>query len=106
MTGLLQRHGDHLRLRVRVQPGAGSNSVVGVEHDAEGTAFLKLRVTQAPEDGKANRAVTRLLAKAWRVPASAVTVVTGHKARRKVLEIDASDEATERIRHWLEQFPT
>jgi len=97
----LQDNGGALRLRIRAQPGASSNEVAGVELDAAGEAFLKVRVTQPAEGGKANRAVAKMLAKSWRVPASSITVAAGHKDRRKVLEIAGGPEVTERIKMWL-----
>ena len=45
------------RLRVRVSPGAGRTALVGRHGDA-----WKVRVTEAPERGRANEAVLRLLA--------------------------------------------
>jgi uncharacterized protein YggU (UPF0235/DUF167 family) len=50
------------------------------------------RVTAPPDDGKANAAVCRLVASALGVPKSAVTVVRGHSARVKTLEVDGVDE--------------
>jgi len=79
LSSPLQDHGDTPRLRIRVQPGAANNTVSGVELDAAGEAFLKVRVT-------------KMLAKPWRVPASSITVVVGHKDRRKILEINGGLE--------------
>ena len=50
-------------LHVRVQPRARQDEVVGWE---DGT--LRVRVTAAPRDGEANRAVTRVLADTFGVP--------------------------------------
>lgn len=101
MTNPLQVGEAGLRLRVRVQPGASNNGVAGVELDAAGEAYLKVRVTQPAEGGKANRAVAKLLARAWRVPASSVDVVAGHKDRRKTLAVAGGPEVAERIELWL-----
>jgi hypothetical protein len=49
---------------------------------------LSVRVTAPPEDGKANAAVCKLVAKTLGVPKSAVRVVRGESARHKMLEID------------------
>jgi uncharacterized protein YggU (UPF0235/DUF167 family) len=46
-----------------------------------------VRVTAAPDDGKANTAVCRVVAEAFGVPKSAVAVVRGHSARTKTLEV-------------------
>jgi uncharacterized protein (TIGR00251 family) len=47
-----------------------------------------VRVTAPPVEGEANRAVARLLARALRVPPSAVTVVRGERGRDKIVRID------------------
>jgi len=73
---------DTTRLKVRVSPGAGRAAVVGRHGDA-----WRLRVTEPPERGKANEAVLRLLSDALAVPRSAVTLVSGHGAREKIVEL-------------------
>lgn len=101
MSSPLSCSGGRVRLSVRLQPGAGRNEAGGVELDAEGHAFLRVRVTEPPEGGKANRALIKLLAKAWRLPASSIEVVAGAKDRRKTLEIAGGDEVARRIATWL-----
>lgn len=70
------------RLRVRVSPGAGSSAVIGRHGDA-----WKVRVAEAPERGRANEAVLRLLADALALPRTALTLVSGHGAREKTVEL-------------------
>ena len=71
------------RVRLRVSPGAGRAAIVGRHGDA-----WKVRVTATPEHGRANDAVVRLLADALEVPRAAVTVVSGHTGRDKIVELD------------------
>jgi uncharacterized protein len=73
---------ESTRLRLRVSPGAGRAAVVGRHGDA-----WKIRVTEAPERGRANEAVIRLLAETLAVPRSAVTLVSGHGGREKIVEL-------------------
>ena len=47
-----------------------------------------IRVTAPPVDGKANDALCRLVAKAAKVAPSRVTIVRGHTARDKVLDVE------------------
>jgi uncharacterized protein (TIGR00251 family) len=49
---------------------------------------LVVRVTAPPVDGKANAALCKLLARTLGVAPSGVTVVRGHAARDKLVEVD------------------
>jgi uncharacterized protein YggU (UPF0235/DUF167 family) len=46
-----------------------------------------VRVTAAPEHGKANDAVVRLLAEALNVPQGDIAIVSGHGARDKLVTL-------------------
>jgi uncharacterized protein len=70
-------------LRVRVQPRASREAVLGWREDA-----LRLAVTAAPVDGEANEAVRRLLARALGVAPSSVSLVRGGHGRDKVLRVE------------------
>ena len=85
------------RLAVRVQARASSDALGG-----ERAGALVVRVTAPPVDGRANAAVCALVARAARVPKSAVTVVRGAGARDKLLEIRGLDEPTLRRRLGLD----
>ena len=82
------------RLRLRVSPGATRPGIVGRHGDG-----WKLRVAEAPERGRANDAVLALLARTLEVPRSSLTLVSGHGARDKVVELDGldSDEVERRL---------
>jgi len=54
---------------------------------------LSVRVTAAPEGGKATAAACRVLAEALGVPKSAVSVVRGHASRHKQVEVGGITEA-------------
>jgi uncharacterized protein len=75
------------RLTLRVSPGASRSAVVG-RHGAG----WKIRVAAAPEDGKANAAVVRLLAETVGVPARDVSILAGHASRDKTVELSGIDE--------------
>jgi uncharacterized protein (TIGR00251 family) len=70
------------RVRLRVSPGAGRAAVVGRHGDA-----WKVRVTAAPERGRANDAVVQLLATVLALPPEAVAIVSGHSGRDKIVEL-------------------
>ena len=80
-------------LRVRVQPGAGRDEVIGWREDA-----LRVRVAAPPQDGRANVAVTRLLAAALGVAPSTVKLVRGAAARDKLFRVRALDAGAVRAR--------
>lgn len=46
-----------------------------------------MRVNAAPENGKANDAVVRLLAEALNVPQADIAIVSGHGARDKLVTL-------------------
>jgi uncharacterized protein len=74
------------RLQLRVSPGAASPGIVG----RHGAAW-KVRVAQAPEDGKANAAVVRLLADTLVLRARDVEIVSGHSSRDKTVTVTGID---------------
>jgi uncharacterized protein (TIGR00251 family) len=76
-------------LRIRLQPRARRNEIVG---EREGAVLI--RVTAPPVDGKANDALCRLVAKKAGVAPSRVTVLKGHTARDKTLDVDGVDIAS------------
>jgi uncharacterized protein len=71
------------RIRVRVLPGAGRTEIVGRHGDA-----WRIRVTSAPERGRANEAALRLLAETLSVPRRSLSVVAGHTARDKLVSAE------------------
>lgn len=81
------------RVAVRLSPKSSHNTVVGIEDDGRGGAVLKVKVTAAPEHGKANKALIKLLSKSWRLPASSISLVSGAKDRNKVLLIEGDGRA-------------
>jgi uncharacterized protein (TIGR00251 family) len=74
------------RVRLRVSPGANSAHVVGRHGEA-----WKVRVAAPAEGGRANEAVVRLLAETLSLPRDAVTLVSGHGARDKIVQLIGLD---------------
>ncbi|SFP81379.1 DUF167 domain-containing protein [Tranquillimonas alkanivorans] len=83
MADLSEQARPGAEIVVRVTPKASRDAV---EVDAGGV--LRIRVTVAPEGGKANAAVQKLLARALGVPKSRLTLVRGAKARDKVFRVE------------------
>ncbi|AGB43642.1 DUF167 domain-containing protein [Mesorhizobium sp. B2-5-9] len=80
-------------LFVRLTPKSSVDRLDVVETLADGRSHVKARVRAVPENGAANQALERLVAKALGVPASAVSVVAGGTARLKTLRILGDPEA-------------
>jgi len=70
--------GDDLVVSVRVTPRAKHNSIAGVTN-----GMLEIRTTAAPADGKANKAVIRMLATYLGVAPSTIRLLRGHTSRNK-----------------------
>jgi len=86
-----QRDAGGLSLTLKVQPKSSRDAVEGVVEIPDGWA-LKVAVTAPSDKGKANAAVIALVAKAFGVAKSNVTLTLGETDRRKVLHI-AGDPA-------------
>ena len=93
---------DCLLVDLRLQPGASRAKVDGLAQLDDGATVLKVRVTAPPENGKANAALIKLLAKAWKRPKSALTLVAGQTDRRKTLALAGEPAALRRdLEGWL-----
>jgi uncharacterized protein (TIGR00251 family) len=82
----LQSTAGGIVLPVHAQPGARKNAVTGVH-----AGRLKVSVTQAPEKGKANQALVKLLAELLGVKRSQVVICAGEMSQHKKFLIAGSD---------------
>lgn len=95
-----------LLVKLRLQPGASRDRVDGSTALDDGAVVLKVRVTAAPEGGKANAALIKLLAKTWKLPKSSLSLVAGQTARRKTLLVSGDAAALRpRLEAWLSALP-
>jgi hypothetical protein len=78
----LQSQPDGTLLRVKVQPRAPRNEVVGVLGDE-----LKLKIAAPPVDSAANDALIEFLATQLDCPRRCVELIRGHKSPHKVLKL-------------------
>jgi uncharacterized protein (TIGR00251 family) len=74
----IEPHPEGVVILVRAQPGARQNGITG-EHDGA----LKVAVTQAPEKGKANKALVSVIAKELGLKKSQVSLLSGKTSPRK-----------------------
>ncbi|MFD2440082.1 MULTISPECIES: DUF167 domain-containing protein [Paracoccus] len=82
MTDLSHLAQPGTQIAVRVTPRASRNAVI---LDGE---TIRVTVTTVPEDGKANAAVVKLLAKALGVAKSRLVLVRGATGRDKIFRLD------------------
>ena len=78
----LEESATGVRLPVQAQPKARKNGLVGT-HDGR----LKVAVTQAPEKGKANDALVKILASALGLRRSQIELVSGATSSKKTFLI-------------------
>ncbi len=67
---------------VRVVPRSSRNQIIGVEGGA-----LKIKLTAPPVEGAANAALIEFIAEWLGVRRSAVSIVSGDKARNKIVKV-------------------
>jgi uncharacterized protein (TIGR00251 family) len=84
---------DGVIIACRLTPKGGRDAIDGVATLADGTRVLLVRVRSAPEDGKANEALCRLIAETLGVATSKARLVAGAKSRLK--QVAATGEAGE-----------
>lgn len=74
----LEQHAEGVVLSVRAHPGARRNEL-RVSEDG----ILRVSVTQAPEKGKANKAIIELLSRELGLKKSQIELITGETAQQK-----------------------
>ena len=93
MFSYLHETDDGVILRVKVQPRASRNEVVGVQGDA-----LKVRITAPPVEGAANTQLLMALAKKLGVPRARLELRSGSTSRLKTIAIQGISAAEVRRR--------
>ena len=90
-----QVDGNSVSFWVRVKPRSSREGLEWASAEE-----LCLRLSAAPVEGRANDACVKLLARGLRLPQSAVTILSGHKSRRKLIRIDgrSAEDTVERLR--------
>jgi uncharacterized protein len=76
------------RIEVRLRPGAPKDELLGFRD-----GVLQARVCAPPVDGRANRALCKLVARRLSIAPSKVTIVRGERSRDKLIEVAGTDAA-------------
>ena len=74
-------------LPIRVTPRSAKPGIGGWRAGADEREELEVRVAEAPSDGAANEAVIRLLAKAFGISRSELSIISGATSRHKRVAI-------------------
>ncbi len=106
LEDLFQELPGALRLNLKLTPKANKTALLGTAKDAAGQTYLKASVTAVPENGKANIALIKLLAKEWKIAKSHITIIRGATNTRKTIEIAGEiDKVRQLINIWLSKLP-
>ena len=70
-------------INIRVIPKASSSRIIKEQ------GIWRVYVTSVPEDGKANKAVIKLLAKEFGVAKSKFEIISGETSRDKMVKVEA-----------------
>lgn len=93
MSGPFRLGDGGVLMALRVTPKASRDQIEGLYTAADGAVFLKVKVRAAPDKGKANAAVTEVLAAALGLPRSSLSVVSGAADRTKTLLAQSGNPA-------------
>ena len=92
-------------MAIRLTPNAAAEGVAGIMTEADGAARIKASVTAVPDNGKANAALIKLLARQWKAPKSQISIIRGLTGRRKTVLVSGDPkQLSMRLQAWLETF--
>ncbi len=76
-----------MKISLKVITHAKKSEVVGDDVDLFGARILRVKISQPPEDGKANKALIELLAEYLSVKKNSIAIIAGEKSTHKIIEI-------------------
>ena len=80
-------------IAIRLSPGAAGDRVMGIAPTAGGGRVVKAAVGAPPEDGRANAALLRLIARELKLPRRNLEIVAGARSRDKRVRVIGDPEA-------------
>lgn len=89
-----------VKLKLKVVPGSAQNHLAGWLGDA-----IKIKIKAQPENGKANAALEKFLAKSLGLSIKEVNICSGFTQANKIVEIDNMDKIDIYQRLQLTQTP-
>lgn len=79
-----------LNFNIKVTTKAKQNYIGEVFVNSTNQKVLKIYITAAPIEGKANKAIIALLAKVWKLKKSQINIILGNKDHNKVVHIEGN----------------
>ncbi len=79
--------GNEAKISLRVHPGAAQNEIIGFTD-----GVWRVRVAAPPVKGKANRKLIAFLSRRLGVSPGALTIISGHTSRNKVVAISGASQ--------------
>ncbi len=89
MSNYIKTFDNKSLLFVRVQPKSSKNEIVGTFVDNNKQTYLKVKITEIAQDGKANSALIKFIASKLGIAKSSISLISGSNSRYKVLEINS-----------------
>ena len=85
----ISEKGGAVSFGISVKTSSGKTRIVGEEN-----GILRVEVNAPPVEGKANAAVTKLIARSLDVAPSRVSIVAGEKSKKKRISVSGVDRAS------------
>ena len=76
-----------MKIFVKAKPKAKQEEVLKVDEN-----HFVVAVKEPPVGGRANEAIRKAIAQYFNVPASEVSIISGHTSRQKIVEIKVENE--------------
>ncbi len=92
----LAEHPLGLVLTLFIQPRASRNRIEGIHGEA-----LKIKLTAPPVEGAANKMCREFLAGLFKIPKTAVSIISGETGRNKRVLIQCDEKTRVSIREYL-----
>jgi len=77
------------QIEVRLRPRGNRDELIGMRD-----GVLQARVSAPPVDGRANRALCKLIAKRLDIAPSRVSIVRGERSRDKLVQVEGVERST------------
>ncbi len=95
MGAFIIDHKDGAVIYIRASTNGNSDSILGIETRSNGKSYLKIKTSAIAENGHANDAIMKLLAKRLDIPKSLISILSGHTSREKSLLVNAPKDYIE-----------